>query len=138
MRFRMLAVLATWFLATAAAAQPPDESPLADAKGVRSYALGLELGRQLRDKLVDVDAATLSRGIADALGEKEPLLTEQEVRAAVAALQADMKRRIAEERTTGAASPRKPVETVRAEDPSSNPTPAQPAAAAQPPSKTAE
>ncbi len=71
-------------------------------RNVRSYALGLEFGRQLRDKLLDVDPTTVSRGIEDALDGREPLLSEHEVRAAISDLQADMKRRIAEARGMGA------------------------------------
>ncbi len=74
---------------------------------MRSYAMGLELGRQLRNKLVDVDPDTAGRGLMDALRGDPPLLTDEEVRAAISDLQADMKRRIAEARGMGGADNRR-------------------------------
>jgi FKBP-type peptidyl-prolyl cis-trans isomerase len=70
------------------------EQPALDtAEAKLSYALGMDLGKQLRDKHVAIDAAVFGRGLADALAGGPLLLTEAESRALVGALQEDMQRR---------------------------------------------
>jgi FKBP-type peptidyl-prolyl cis-trans isomerase len=58
-----------------------------------SYALGVDLGHQLREKLVTVDPALFERGLADALSGAKVLLTDDEVRTAIAGLQTAIKTR---------------------------------------------
>jgi FKBP-type peptidyl-prolyl cis-trans isomerase FklB len=57
-----------------------------------SYALGMDLGRQLREKKVDVDPSLFSRGLADALTGGTLLLTEKESQVLVSALQEKLQR----------------------------------------------
>ncbi len=57
-----------------------------------SYALGLDLGNQLRKMSVDVDPEVFGRGFRDALSGSQTLLTQEQVRAAISELQAEMKR----------------------------------------------
>ena len=76
-----------------------DASPLKSAKDKRSYALGMDLGTQLHSMGLDVDPAIFSRGLSDALSGGKTLLTQEEVRAAIVELQAEMKRKQAEART---------------------------------------
>ena len=66
---------------------------LETAEAKLSYALGMDLGKQLRQKKVEIDAAVFARGLADALAGGALLLTEAESRALVTALQEDMQRR---------------------------------------------
>ncbi len=61
-----------------------------------SYALGMDLGNQLKKMSVDVNPAIFGQGLRDALSGSKTLLTEEEVRAAIAELQAEMKRKQAE------------------------------------------
>jgi FKBP-type peptidyl-prolyl cis-trans isomerase len=57
-----------------------------------SYALGMDLGKQLREKKVDVDPAIFGRALADALAGGTLLLTEQESQTLVSALQEKLQR----------------------------------------------
>jgi FKBP-type peptidyl-prolyl cis-trans isomerase FklB len=59
----------------------------------RSYALGMDLGTQLRDKKVAVDAGMLARGLADALSGSTLLMTEEESHRVIASLQDEIQRR---------------------------------------------
>jgi FKBP-type peptidyl-prolyl cis-trans isomerase FklB len=73
-------------------------SPLKTEKDRLSYALGMDLGKQFRALSVDIDPALFEKGLGDSLAARKTLMTDQEVQAAVAALQAEMKRRTVESR----------------------------------------
>ncbi|HMD30683.1 MAG TPA: FKBP-type peptidyl-prolyl cis-trans isomerase [Candidatus Acidoferrales bacterium] len=70
------------------AAQPP--SPFKDQKEKLSYALGMNLGENLKRASVDVDPAEILKGMNDVLAGK-PLMTEDEFRATMIQMQADLK-----------------------------------------------
>ena len=57
----------------------------------RSYALGLDLGRQLKRQSLEVDSAQFTQGFKDALAGNPPLLSDEEVRATIVALQNEMR-----------------------------------------------
>jgi FKBP-type peptidyl-prolyl cis-trans isomerase FklB len=89
---RSIVVLASLLLLACGATG--QESPaLETAKAKLSYALGMDLGKQLREKKVEVDPAVFGRGLADALSGNTMLLTDEEARALVTALQDEMQRR---------------------------------------------
>jgi FKBP-type peptidyl-prolyl cis-trans isomerase len=75
-----------------------DASSLKSQKEKISYAVGMDLGNQLRKMSVDVDTAVFGHGLKDALSGGKTLMTEEQVRAAVSELQAEMKRRQASAR----------------------------------------
>jgi hypothetical protein len=52
-------------------------------KDKASYALGQDLGNQLRKLSIEVDPALLGRGLKDAVSGGPTLLTEQQVRDAI-------------------------------------------------------
>ena len=56
-----------------------------------SYALGMNLGTNLHKQSVPVDPNIMARGLKDALAGGKTLLTEEEARAAVTAVQNDMR-----------------------------------------------
>jgi FKBP-type peptidyl-prolyl cis-trans isomerase FklB len=58
-----------------------------------SYALGLDLGNQFRQQGVEVNPDLFLRGLRDALGGGEALLSELEARAAIAELQDQIKKK---------------------------------------------
>jgi FKBP-type peptidyl-prolyl cis-trans isomerase FklB len=58
-----------------------------------SYALGMDLGAQLRKSSVNVDPAVFARGLSDALTNGRLLLTEQQAKAAIEELQAVLKKK---------------------------------------------
>jgi len=71
--------------ATAAAA------PLTTQKQKGSYAIGLRIGGGLQKDGVDLDAASLSRGIRDALSGAKPALTDQEAQAALTVMATEVR-----------------------------------------------
>lgn len=74
----------------AAARQKP---ALTSDKERLSYALGMDVGRQLAKIDVDVDPSAFARGLSDAMFGGTTLLTQDEARAAIEAMQAELKRR---------------------------------------------
>ena len=94
MAMRWMTVLAMAMVAGVAAAQ--DAPALKAERDKVSYALGMDLGNQLKKLSIDVDPAVFGQGLKDSLSGSKTLLTEEEVRAAIAGLQADIKRRTAE------------------------------------------
>jgi FKBP-type peptidyl-prolyl cis-trans isomerase len=93
---RWVIVVGALLVAGVSAAQ---EAPaLKTQKDKASYALGMDLGNQLRKQTIDVDPALFGRGLKDALGGGETLLTEQQVRDAILQLQAELKKKEANRR----------------------------------------
>jgi FKBP-type peptidyl-prolyl cis-trans isomerase FklB len=66
-------------------------APLKTPKEKASYAIGQNIGKGLKKDGVDVDAASLARGIRDAMAGNKPLLTDQEAQAAVMALASEVR-----------------------------------------------
>ena len=79
--------------ATAARKAPVAKSPTALAlttpKDKASYAIGLNIGRGLHRDSVDIDPDIFLQGLKDALASGKPLLTDDEAKAALAALQGE-------------------------------------------------
>jgi len=83
-------------------AQSPGDKPAAPVlfksdKEKDSYAVGLNIGLGLRKQPVDLDTASVIRGLKDALSDSKPLLTPDEVGAALNELQGEAQKN-AEER----------------------------------------
>ncbi len=57
-----------------------------------SYAIGMNFGKSLQRQSVDVDPAILQRGLKDALAGGKLLMTDDEAKAALTQLQADMRK----------------------------------------------
>lgn len=70
-----------------------DAPALKSPKEKYSYALGVDFGNQLRARSVEVDPDLFNKGLKDALSGGKTLLTEAEVRAGIAELQAELKRK---------------------------------------------
>jgi len=109
----MTALLMGLFVWVAAAQDAP---ALKSQKDKLSYALGSDLGKQLRRQSVDVDAALFGKGLADGLSGSKTLLTEEEVRAAIAALEAEVKEKQAQATKAAAEENRKAGEAFLAEN----------------------
>jgi len=75
---------------TAAKGQAP--LTLKTQKDKASYAIGLNIGKSMHRDSVDIDPAILVRGIKDALAGAKSLLTDEEARAAITALQAELQK----------------------------------------------
>ncbi len=88
---------------TSAATSP--DSVLKTQKDKISYAIGMNVGTNLRRDALDVDPTLLTRGLQDALAGSKPLLTEEEARTLLTQLQADMRKKQAEKaQQTGTAN----------------------------------
>jgi len=79
-----------------ACAYAQDASPLKTEKDRLSYALGMDLGAQMKIRSVDLDPAVFARGLKDALSGDKTLLTELESKAVIAALQQSLMAKQAE------------------------------------------
>ncbi len=89
--FRFVAILAVGLLAAPAGAQ---ERPALDTeKDKLSYAIGADLGKDLRDRSIEVTPERLIEGIRDALAGGPMRMSEQEVQATVRALQQELRRK---------------------------------------------
>lgn len=81
-----------------------DTGPLKTLTDKASYAFGMNIGKSIKSEDVDLNIDVLVRGIRDAIAEKEPLLTEEEVDAVFDEFQKEMiakqteKRRLAAEK----------------------------------------
>ena len=73
---------------TQASAQDP--SVLKDQKDKVSYSIGLKIGGDFKQQGFDLNADVLAAGIRDALSDKKPLLTEDQVRETLMTFQRDL------------------------------------------------
>lgn len=58
-----------------------------------SYAIGMNVGKSLHKDGVEVDTAILMRALKDGLANAKPLLTDDEAKAAIVALQNDLRKK---------------------------------------------
>lgn len=94
MSTRWIIAPALGLIVSVAAAQ--DTTSLKDQKEKLSYALGMDLGIQLRKQSIEVDPDILFRALKDGLSGGKTLMTEADARAAISALQAEMMKKMAE------------------------------------------
>jgi FKBP-type peptidyl-prolyl cis-trans isomerase FklB len=93
-----------------------DGPALKSQKDKLSYALGMDLGNQLRKQSVDVDPALFGKGLAEALSGSKTLLTAEEARAAIATLQAELKQKQTQAAKAAAEENKKAGEAFLAEN----------------------
>jgi FKBP-type peptidyl-prolyl cis-trans isomerase FklB len=79
----------------AATAKKPPAAPLVltTPRQKASYAIGLNIGKGLHRDAVDIDPNILLRGLKDAMAGGKTLLTDEEAKAAMVAVQADLRKR---------------------------------------------
>jgi FKBP-type peptidyl-prolyl cis-trans isomerase FklB len=75
------------------AAKGPAVLALKTQKDRASYAIGVNIGKGLHRDAVDVDPAILSRGLRDGLSGGKTLLTDEEMKGALMALQTDVRKK---------------------------------------------
>ncbi len=107
-------LLASGLMITASSAQ--DSTLLKDQKEKLSYALGMDLGAQLRKQSIEIDPDLLARGLKDGLSGGKTLMTETEARAAITALQTEMLKKQAEAMKVAGEKNRKEGEAFLAEN----------------------
>ena len=71
----------------------PTVLTLKTQKDKASYAIGLNIGKSMHKDSVDVDPNILLRGMKDGLSGAKPLLTDEEAKTAMVALQADLRKK---------------------------------------------
>jgi FKBP-type peptidyl-prolyl cis-trans isomerase FklB len=74
-------------------AKTPVPFTLKTEKDKASYAIGMNIGKSMRKDSVDVDPAILLRGLKDGLAGSKTLLTDDEARASMVALQAGLRKK---------------------------------------------
>jgi len=74
-------------------ARKPSVLELKTQKEKTSYAIGLNMGNGLKKDSVDVDPSILARGLKDALAGGKPLMTDDEVRTCLTAMQTEVGKR---------------------------------------------
>jgi len=82
---RLLLTFVMIGLAPLASAQEP--APLTTEKDRLSYAMGMDLGHQLKTRSVEIDPTVFAGGLRDALAGGKTLLTEDEAKAVISELQ---------------------------------------------------
>lgn len=95
---------------TAPAAPAPAKSLQSD-KDKRSYALGLEMGGNIRQQKIDMDLGLMIQGLQDAYGGGQTLLSEDEKRETLAAFQRELMEKRGEEMRQMAENNQKAGET---------------------------
>ena len=77
-------------------AKAPVVLTLKTPKDKASYAIGMNIGKSIHKDSVDIDLSILMRGIKDSMKGGKTLLTDDEAKAALTALQADMIKKMQE------------------------------------------
>ena len=77
----------------AVAAKSPDGFELKTDKDKASYAIGMNIGQNLKKQSEVIDSSVVERGMKDALAGDKTLMTEDEAKAALVTLQANMRKK---------------------------------------------
>jgi FKBP-type peptidyl-prolyl cis-trans isomerase FklB len=82
---------------TATAAKPATPLALKTQKDKVSYAIGMNMGANMKKDGVDLDPSVLAQGLKDALAGTKPLMTEAEAQAAMTEFRTEMMKKKQEE-----------------------------------------
>jgi FKBP-type peptidyl-prolyl cis-trans isomerase FklB len=82
-------------------------APLTTQKQKVSYAIGLNIGKSMKKDGVEVDSATLLRGLKDGMAGATPALTDEEAQKALTQLRADLTKKADAERLAAATKNKK-------------------------------
>ncbi len=78
---------------TSTAKKPAAPLTLTTPKDKASYAIGMNIGKQMHQQSIDVDPAILLRGLKDGIAGGKTLMTDEEAKAALMALQQEVKKK---------------------------------------------
>ena len=98
------------------ASRHPAAMTLKTERDKASYAIGLNMGRNLHRDAVEVNTTALLEGLRDALAGRKPLLTDQEAQAALAALQVEVRRTMEAKRAAESSADRSQGDAYLAEN----------------------
>jgi FKBP-type peptidyl-prolyl cis-trans isomerase FklB len=76
--------------ANVAAAKPLKAGDLDSQKKKVSYAIGLDIGKNFKERAMDIDMEILIQGLRDAQGSGQPLLSSEEIQKVMTQFQQDM------------------------------------------------
>ena len=85
MKYVLITLLSIAFLFSVCHAQ--EKLELKDQKDKESYSLGYQFGQNLKFQGLDINLDVYTSGIRDALGGKEPKMSQEEIRATISELQ---------------------------------------------------
>jgi len=74
-----------------------DPKPLASQKEKASYGVGLNVGSRFKSDFIELDVDAFVRGFRDALADAKPAISEQEINAAITALNQEVERKMSEQ-----------------------------------------
>lgn len=94
MKRRLIVTLCMLLAATPVLAE--DKTELKTQKEKQSYAIGFDMGNNLKKNGIDIDADILAKGLKDVLAGNKPLQTEQESKDAIATMQKEWAKSFAE------------------------------------------
>jgi FKBP-type peptidyl-prolyl cis-trans isomerase FklB len=94
MKLGLLSLLGILLLTNQVSAE--ENLVLKNQKDKISYVIGMDIGRNLKNQSIDIDADILARGIKDAVSGGKALMTEQEVQETAAAFQKEVTAKQAE------------------------------------------
>jgi FKBP-type peptidyl-prolyl cis-trans isomerase FklB len=98
------------------AKKPAVPLTLTTQKDKASYAIGMNIGKSMHRDGVDIDTSILLRGLKDGMSGAKPLLTDDEAKAALTALQADLRKKQEEKLVVEGETNKKAGETFLAEN----------------------
>ncbi len=114
MRLRWVAAVAALFLAGSVGAA--DAPKLTDQKEKVSYSIGMDIGNNLKRQSIEIDPDILLRGVKDAMSGGETLLTGEEARETLTALQKELVEKAKERKEQAAEKNKKEGEAYLAEN----------------------
>lgn len=115
MKPRWLAAVAAALLLAGHAAAQEAQKPT-EQKDKVSYSIGMDVGNNLKRQAIDVDVDLLARGVKDALAGGETLLSPEEARETLMALQQELREKAIERRKQDAERNKKEGEAFLVEN----------------------
>jgi FKBP-type peptidyl-prolyl cis-trans isomerase FklB len=73
-----------------------EKALLQTSKEKQSYSMGADIGKRLKAQSIEIDTNAFTQGMKDALSEGKMLMTEEEIRESLTALQKELKEKQAE------------------------------------------
>jgi len=114
MRLRWVAAVAALFLAGSVGAA--DAPKLSEQKEKVSYSIGMDIGNNLKRQSIEIDPDILAQGVKDAMSGGQTLLTSEEARETLTALQKDLMAKAQERKNQAAEKNKQEGEAYLAEN----------------------
>ena len=116
MKSALIATLAIFLVVTQSFAAENKSLQLKTAKDKTSYSMGMNVGTSFKQQSIDINADIFMKGFKDALSGAKPLLTDDEMRSMILAVQKEVMAKQTEKMTAVAGKNKKEGETFLAEN----------------------